>query len=76
MTTIVNKYIGITHPLGEDIISNKEISEAWKQSNCKQGIHAWDEVWALEHHYLHCDICGMEVHIKKVVVPDGKEDTI
>jgi hypothetical protein len=76
MTTIINKYIGITHPLGDDIIGHKEFSEAWKLANCKTGIHAFDEVWSIDSHYLHCDICGMEVHISKVVVPDGKDEVV
>ena len=75
MTVIINKYIGITHPLG-NIVEDKTFCEAWKQANCAQGIHAWDEVWAKEHHYLHCDVCGMEVHINKVVIPDGKNKVV
>ena len=76
MTTIVNKYVGITHPINELLTDNKEFCEAWKITNCKNGIHVFDEVWSLEHHYLHCDVCGMEVHIKEIVVPDGKDDVI
>lgn len=75
MTTIINKYVGITHPVG-DIVEVKEFCEAWKASNCKQGIHVFDEVWSLENHYLHCDVCEMEVHIKKIVIPDGKDDIV
>ena len=75
MTMIINKYVGITHPFG-DIVEDDTFCEAWKISNCKHGVHAFDEVWALEHHYLHCDVCGMEVHISKIVLPDGKDETI
>lgn len=75
MTTIVNKYVGITHPL-DGMEEIPEFIESWKASNCSQGIHAFDEVWALEHHYLHCDVCGMEVHIEKIVVPDGKDEIV
>lgn len=75
MTTIKNKYIGITHPIGP-VVEDPTFCEAWKQANCKVGIHAFDEVWALEHHYLHCDVCGMEVHISKVVLPDGKDNMV
>lgn len=76
MTTIKNKYVGITHPLSDDIIDNETFIEAWKKTNCIIGIHAFDEVWSLEDHYLYCDICGMEVHISKIKIPDGKDDEI
>lgn len=82
MTTIVNKYIGITHPMTDDgndskiLLETKEFRKAWKTSNCSQGIHLFDEVWSIEHHYLHCDACGMEVHIAKVVIPDGLNKVI
>jgi hypothetical protein len=75
MTTIVNKYIGITHPL-DDMVEVKEFCESWKASNCSQGIHAFDEVHSLEVHCLHCDMCGMEVHISKIVLPDGKDEVV
>ncbi len=76
MTTIINKYVGITHPLEEAITQVKEFTESWKAANCAHGIHAFDEVWSLEHHYLHCDVCEMEVHIEKIVIPDGKDDVV
>lgn len=79
MTTIINKYIGLTHPLGETKLNDEELDlilEAWKNSNCPQGIHLWDEVWSLDDHYLLCDACEMEVHIEKIVVPDGKDDVV
>ena len=76
MTIIINKYVGITHPIQEALTENNEFCEAWKLSNCSQGIHAFDEVWALEHHYLHCDVCGMEVHISKIVIPNGKDEIV
>lgn len=75
MTVIKNRYVGITHPLGE-AVEIKEFCEAWKQSNCANGIHAWDEVYSDESHFLHCDACGMEVHINKIVIPDGKDDIV
>lgn len=76
MTTIINKYIGITHPKLDEGLDEKKydiILQAWKFSNCVQGIHLFDEVWS-EDHYLYCDACGLEVHIEKVVVPDGKDE--
>jgi hypothetical protein len=79
MTTIKNKYIGITHPVTDEGLDEKKfntILQAWRNSNCIQGIHLFDEVWSDENHYLHCDACGMEVHIEKVVIPDGKEQEI
>ena len=79
MTTIVNKYVGITHPVSDEGLSEKKyntILQAWKFSNCIQGIHLFDEVWTTHRHVLHCDACGMEVHIEKIVIPDGKEQEI
>jgi hypothetical protein len=44
-------------------------------------MHLFDEVLATNAegepvHYLHCDVCEIEVHIKEIVVPDGKEKVI
>ena len=76
MTTIINKYIGITHPINDDMIENKDFCTAWKKTNCANGVHLFDEVWSIEDHCLHCDVCGMEVHISKIVVPDGKDEIL
>ena len=80
MTTIIKKYIGFTHPLSDDKIDeklHKLILEAWKSSNCPQGIHLWDEVYNSDkEHYLFCDACEIEVHIEKVIIPDGKDDIL
>jgi hypothetical protein len=76
MTIVRNKYLGITHPIDEELTENKEFCESWRQANCKIGIHVFDEVHSLESHYLHCDICGLEVHIKEIVIPDGKDKII
>ena len=76
MTVIKNKYIGITHPVAEMLIENEVFRESWKTTNCSTGIHAFDEVFSDESHYLHCDVCGIEVHISKVIIPDGKDKVI
>ena len=79
MTTIINKYIGITHPLSGEGLSDEQYSlilEAWKSTNCPNGIHLWDEVLSIEEHVLFCDACEMEVYISKVEIPDGKEDIV
>lgn len=79
MTMIINKYVGISHPLGKTELDDEELDlilNAWKNSNCPQGFHLWDEVWSIDSHYLHCDACGMEIHIDHIVVPDGKDDII
>ena len=75
MTVIKKKYVGITHPLGE-AVEMDEFCKAWKQSNCAHGIHAFDEVLSDDSHFLVCDVCGMEVYIEKIIIPDGKEDII
>lgn len=79
MTTIINKYIGITHPIEQEKWGEEELKTvhaAWKATNCPQGIHLFDEVWSVSDHYLHCDACGMEIHISKIVLPDGKDDVV
>ena len=76
MAIIINKYIGMTHPISDKKFKKEEhdlILKAWKRTNCIIGCHLFDEVWSLENHYLHCDACGLEVHIEKIVVPDGKD---
>jgi hypothetical protein len=76
MTTIIHKYVGITHPISDETIGEEEhdmILEAWKHSNCPQGIHLFDECWTIDEHSLVCDACGIEVYIEKIVVPDGKD---
>jgi hypothetical protein len=76
MTTIINNYLGITHPIKKEQWGEKEqnlLFGAWKITNCIQGVHLWDEVWSVDDHYLHCDACGIEVHIEKIIVPDGKD---
>lgn len=78
MTTIHKKYIGITHPITDEGLNKKEFEtllQAWKISNCSQGIHLFDEVLS-DDHYLFCDACEMEVHISKIKIPDGKDDVI
>lgn len=78
MTTIKNKYLGITHPLALEKMDdeyNELVMEAWKKTNCPNMIHLFDEVHTNDH-YLVCDACGLEVHISKIVIPDGKDKKI
>jgi len=76
MTTIINSYIGITHPITDDLLEKEDFCKAWKKANCVNGIHLFDECWSLEEHFLHCDVCGMDVYIDKIVIPDGKDHII
>jgi len=76
VTTIRNKYLGITHPLDDKLLESPEFAESWRQANCKNGVHLFDEVHSLDSHYLHCDVCEIEVHIKEIIVPDGKDDIL
>jgi len=57
----MSKYNGITY------------NQKWKP-NCKEGEHLFDEVWSSSSHYLHCDICGLEVHIQEIKKPEQQED--
>ena len=85
MTTIIKKYIGITHPIAleEGKWGDEELGifhEAWRRTNCPNGIHLWDEVLSAgddgPEHYLHCDACGIMVYIEKIVIPDDKDDVV
>ena len=79
MTTIINKYVGITHPVLGKGLTDEEydvILQAWKRANCPDGIHLFDEVWTNHRHVLHCDACGIEVYISKIYIPDEKDDVI
>lgn len=73
MTTIRNKYVGITH---DKIPKMESFNDSWKMLNCSKGCHLFDEVWSIDDHYLYCDVCGMEVHIKEIVIPDGKDEIV
>ena len=61
----MNKYHGITHGLKK--INNKTFVKKMKAEKCSKGIHAFDEVWSIDAHYLFCDICELEVHIKEII---------
>jgi len=37
----------------------------WKGC-CAMGIHRLDEVCSPDVHYLHCDDCGLMIHIKSI----------
>ena len=66
-----NKYHGITwvgkEQLEEDCDELLHI-KLWKDSDkCSNGQHLFDEVWNSEdEHFLYCDACGLEVHIKEI----------
>lgn len=67
---IKKKYHGITHRLTDAMLNDRKFCEKLKERVCSSGVHYFDEVLSLEDHYLHCDICGLEVHINKIVVND------
>lgn len=57
------RYHGLTHTQ----LSKRQVAN-WKRNHCPAGRHLFDECLSNEH-YLHCDACGLEVHIAKVVYP-------
>ena len=68
------KYIGITYP---KIFSGRIRLWFWKQFMCPRHRHLFDEVWASNNwHYLYCDACGMEVHIKGIFFPHEKRERL
>lgn len=53
-----NKYLGITHEVPYiDLLK-------WQRYKCPQGVHALDEVWSPDCHYLVCDACNLKIDIK------------
>ena len=58
----MKKYRGITY---FPIFDNEFIQWLWKLLFCPHEWHLFDEVWALERHYLSCDACGLSVYIDK-----------
>jgi hypothetical protein len=70
-------YEGITHgvPFGQaqrfcrvQSWAHSVLLRAWKRRHCPGGRHALDEVWSGADHFLHCDACGLMVHIARVEV--------
>jgi len=57
----MNEYRGITYP---KFLRGKIVHWLWKRFMCGRNRHLFDEVWSLDDHYLYCDACGLEVHIK------------
>ena len=51
-------YRGMTHP--------EKNLKIWKKKYCSKEMHLFDEVWSEGEHYLYCDACGLEVHIKEI----------
>lgn len=64
-----NEYCGITHNIPQYLFERALFLKQWKEECCPKGKHLFDEVWSQTDHYLHCDICGMEVHISHIIKP-------
>jgi hypothetical protein len=75
MTEIYKKRIGIKNPLN-DMVNNETFKEAWKMSNCINGIHAFREILFESNHFLICDVCKIEVHIDHIFIPDGRNEKV
>jgi hypothetical protein len=60
----MHNYIGITYP---SFFQNNIMLKFFKKYFCKKHIHLFDEVKSKDSHYLHCDACGLEVHINKII---------
>lgn len=42
----------------------------WRAVFCPRGWHLFDEVTTVFGHYLHCDACGLIVHVARTELPD------
>ena len=69
-------YEGMTHgvPFGQaqrcyrlQTALHNALLRAWKKHRCPTGRHAFDEAAGNEH-FLHCDACGLMVHIARVEI--------
>jgi hypothetical protein len=52
----MDAYLGKSYWNEDEIWSDEDFS-AWKELNCKNGKHLFDEVVSLNNHYLFCDAC-------------------
>jgi len=59
----MNKYRGLTY---FSILDNRFCHWLFKKYFCPRNIHLFDECESLEYHFLSCDACGLEVHIKEI----------
>lgn len=68
-----NNYHRITYP---DFLSDwdSDSFDFWKNNFCLKGYHLFDEVKSDISHYLHCDACGLEVHISKIGFFKSKDE--
>ena len=66
VTPKVSQYEGITHEIPDYFIKDERFCKVWKENKCSQGIHAFDEVWTGEDHYLSCDVCNLIVYIDRI----------
>ncbi len=67
MKIIRDEYYGeITYP---EVMDNEESLDVWKEVNCPNGIHLFDEVFSPSEHYLICDACEIIVHIEFIEIP-------
>jgi len=53
--------IGYTYPR---LLQHRVVWWIWKRVFCPHGWHLWDEVGG-ETHYLYCDACEIEAHLKE-----------
>ena len=53
-------YHGITHPVPGWLLN------LWRLIFCRRNCHAFDETSSDTMNYLHCDACGLMVHIESV----------
>ena len=67
----MNKYRGITYP---KFLRGRIVHRLWKRFMCPRNRHLFDEVWSpssveyvADDHYLYCDACELEIHIKKII---------
>lgn len=42
----------------------------WKEEECPKGCHLFDEMKSANEHFLHCDACGLVVHIAHIETQD------
>jgi len=58
-----NRYVGLTYP--HFLVYKpwrKTVYYLWKKFLCLRNIHLFDECLGIDH-ILHCDACGLAVHI-------------
>lgn len=67
MKEFKSKWGNITY---DPALCNPQLLLQWKEEKCPKGWHLFDEMKSASEHALHCDACGLLVHIAYIETQD------